>query len=55
MTRNGNCLVALLALMIIIWLVFMGGCQLISKKTREGLEDKPAPTAPVAPAPVEKK
>ena len=53
--RNGNCLVALLALMIIIWLVFMGGCQLISKKTREGLKDKPAPTAPVAPAPVEKK
>ena len=44
--RNGNCLVALLALMIIIRLVG-GGCQLISKKTQEGLEDKPAPTAPV--------
>jgi len=54
--RNGNCLVALLALLTLIWLVFMGGCQLIMKKTRDGLEDKPAPTAPVtAPAPVEKK
>jgi len=47
MTRNGNCLIVLLAFMIIFWLVFMGGCQLISKKTQEGLEDKPAPTAPV--------
>jgi len=55
MTRNGNCLIVLIALFALIWLVFMGGCQLISKKTKEGLEDKPAPTAPVAPAPVEKK
>ncbi len=52
--RNGNCLVALLALLALIWLIFMGGCQLICKKTAEGLEDKPAPAAPVT-APVEKK
>ena len=45
--RNGNCLVALLALMIIIWLIFMGGCQLICKKTADGLKDDPVPTAPV--------
>ena len=45
MTRNGNCLVALLALMIIIWLVFMGGCQLISKKTADALKDD-APAVP---------
>lgn len=56
MTRNGNCLVALLALFVLIWLIFMGGCQLIMKKTRDGLEDKPAPVAPVtAPTSVEKK
>jgi hypothetical protein len=33
----------------------LGGCELIKKKTAEGLEDKPVPTAPVAPQPVEKK
>jgi len=36
--RKGHCIVNLLALFILIWLVFMGGCQLIGKMTREGLE-----------------
>ena len=45
--NQGNCLVALLALFALFWLVFMGGCQLICKKTEEGLQDKPATTQPV--------
>jgi hypothetical protein len=49
MTRKGNCLVFILAGLVLIWLIFMGGCQLIQKKTQEGLEDKPAPTQPVKP------
>jgi hypothetical protein len=52
----GNCLTLILAILLLIWLTCWGGCQLIQKKTAEGLEDKPVPTAPVTPAtPVEKK
>jgi hypothetical protein len=42
----------MLVILLIVWLTAWGGCQLIQKKTREELEDKPAPTAPAAPAPV---
>ena len=55
MTRNGNCLVLILAILLLVWLTAWGGCSLIKKKTAEALEDHPAPTAPVAPATPEKK
>jgi len=41
MTRNGNCLVLILAILLIVWLTAWGGCQLIQKKTQEGLQDTP--------------
>ena len=43
MNRKGNCLVLLLAILVLIWLIFMGGCQLIAKKTQEGLQDTKQP------------
>jgi uncharacterized protein YceK len=57
MHRNGNCIVTLLALIILIWLICMGGCELVMKKTKEAQEDKPAPTQPVQPveAPIKPK
>lgn len=56
-SRDGNCLTLILVILLIVWLTAWGGCQLIQKKTAEGLADSPAPTAPVAPPapqPVEK-
>ena len=47
MTRNGNCVVIIVGITLLLWLTCWGGCALIKKKTSEGLEDKPAPTAPV--------
>ena len=49
MHRKGNCLIVILAGLVICWLLFMGGCQLIKKKTAEGLAEQPAPTQPVQP------
>ena len=51
-SRSGNCLTAILVILLIVWLTAWGGCQLIQKKTADGLADKPVPTAPAAPAPV---
>ena len=53
-TRDGNCLIIIIVILLLVWLTCWGGCALIKKKTAEGLEDKPVPTAPVT-APVEKK
>lgn len=44
--NSGNCLVLILTILLLVWLTFWGGCSLIKKKTAEGLEDKPVPTAP---------
>ncbi len=48
-TNSGNCLVLILAILLIVWLTAWGGCQLIQKKTQDALEDKPIPTAPATP------
>jgi hypothetical protein len=47
--NSGNCLVLILAILLLVWLTCWGGCSLIKKKTAEGLEDKPVPAAPEAP------
>lgn len=53
--NSGNCLVVIIAIVLLLWLTCWGGCALIKKKTAEGLEDKPVPTAPVtAPTPEKK-
>ena len=46
---QGNCLTLIVVILLIVWLTAWGGCQLIQKKTQEGLEDRPVPTQPVAP------
>lgn len=51
----GGCLNLIVVILLLTWLTCWGGCELIKKKTAEGLEDKPVPTAPVAPQPVKKK
>ena len=48
MTRHGNCLVLIIAIVLIIWLTAWGGCQLVKKKTQEALQDTTAPV-PAAP------
>ena len=47
--NSGNCLTLIVVVLLIVWLTAWGGCALIKKKTAEGLEDKPVPTAPATP------
>ena len=54
-SRRGNCLILIIAILLLVWLTSMGGCELIKKKTQEGLRDEPVPTKPVAPVTPEKK
>jgi hypothetical protein len=51
-SRRGNCLILIIAIVFLVWLLGMGGCELIKKKTQEGLNDTPAPVPakPVTPA-----
>lgn len=46
MTRQGNCFFLILGILLIIWLTAWGGCELIRKKTQDGLQDNPVPAAP---------
>ena len=41
-TTRGSCLGATLFILLIIWLTAWGGCELIKKKTADGLRDEPA-------------
>lgn len=46
-SRRGNCLILIIAIVFLVWLLGMGGCELIRKKTQDGLRDDPVPTKPV--------
>jgi hypothetical protein len=37
--RQGNCLVVILAIVLLLWLMCWGGCELIKKKTSDGLAE----------------
>lgn len=55
-SRDGNCLIFIIGnILLLLWLTAWGGCYLIKKKTAGALGDKPAPVAPIKPAPAEKK
>lgn len=48
-SRRGNCLILIIAIVFLVWLLGMGGCELIKKKTQDGLRDDPVPAKPVTP------
>jgi hypothetical protein len=47
-SRRGNCLILIIAILLLVWLTCWGGCALIKKKTADGLRDDPVSTQPVA-------
>lgn len=49
-SRRGNCLILIIAILLLVWLTCWGGCALIKKKTQDGLRDDPVPAKPVTPA-----